>query len=1389
MKFRTKRLSTAALQDHGTTPGVSPRAGVSSRSPLGLRHSQRGIALVITLILLSVITFMAIAFLVLTRGQKTNSATAIDQALAKMAADSAQDRAVAEIVAQIMASGSEFNYNLIVSTNYINPGGFLTTLPANGNPYTNVNYAYPNGLPLNANDNLQNLANLIYNPRPPVFISTNGSRGSNEFRYYVDLNRNGRFDPTGWLIITNNGQPVRDPITQLPIVNYMVGDPQWIGGLEFPDRTHGPNNKFIWRYAYMVLPASSTLDVNYVYNQAANPTKANFDPLGRDYFRNQGVGTWEENLAAFLYDLNTNTYAWGPTYTYSPNFVGGLAYSATSIGPAVFDAFSILTNRYAGRLSTLAPVSTSFLNGRSAFVSDGFDGYSAGPLMLVSLNTGPDPDILPSDRTVRPWPGSDNTNHFFTIGELYDPTKSSVDFTTRLLSAGLSTNSSYDQYTFYRLASQLGTDSAPEPAGTINLNYDNLVRTNTQGIASITNYFPWDPAAFFTNAAQQLMVSAGYTKGVGWTNLLVTNNLGVTRFQIQVYPTNCYSASVHRLLQLAANIYDATTNRAYNGFVSTNGFPTVFRPFFRRDAAGRVFIVDFHEVLGTDMAFTNRAPVMADFDTGSQTNRILPAATPVAYDPNGTYTAEPMVTGIPLVVGARKGFPNFNQLAMQTEVAVTRKLEFLKHNATDDYPYITNQMYLISISNSFGLEAWNSFRATYPRSLQMIIGGDMTAFITNEFGLVSSNVVGFPFSNTVSFGTAPIMAQNTWGGFDDVHQALGKYSFRAPFYPGTNFYFFLPKASYTQVAPGRQGTFQVPYQTNFVQNPRNPFIVPQLWLTLRTRLRFILVDREANRIVDYVNLSSKDDPVDLTAALMDGAQNLTTTYRADAHPGSMWITNRGSTNLNSLTTLPTFGILNQITAGLGTNRNGLMWADPPAGFTTILGAENFFRTNLLKLGPISGSTFGSPLYLTNRFYAPYAPTRSVFIYTSWEANDPLVHYTVGDLSPLIRTNRFECDLPLSSPLANIGGMNLNGVLIGATDPVNGRYEPWGGYRWGSSSSTNKYTLALKDPAVTRSEDWDFPTNKFPNVGWLGRIHRGTPWQTVYLKSPPIDSGAWRLWSGNGQIFPYVGQINLNQLGQAEIVTIGTNRWFFDAGVSFPTNDWKLLDIFSTALYENSAFGRLNINQSGLAAWSAILSGVIVITNTAPDSYFANSPYAAPVYGVTNIQPAGIFDVFGPSTNWPALARIVGAINRTRASLTNQHQAFQHLGDILAVPELTVASPFLNPGTTANPSAGGYTYQQTSGLGDAAYERIPQQILGLLKCDHTPRFVIYAYGQALKPAEHSLVTKGGPFFQMCTNYQITAEVATRMVVRIDGVDSPNKSRPRAVIESFNVLPPD
>ena len=1388
-----ERVGVRGIPVHpaSTASGVpNPSNSLMLRNPL-ISHSERGVALVITLILLSVIAFMAIAFLVLSYGQRAASTTATDQALARQAADAALGRAQMEVLASIMANHNAKLYDLCVSTNYIN--GFFTSLPPNANSYTNVSYTYTNGKPLGLNDLYQNLENLLYDPRPPVCIITNRALGSNDFRYYIDLNQNGRFEPTGLQPVVNplgtyydtNGNIISQITPGNTLSNFVIGDPQWIGGLEYPDRPHGPDNKFLFRYAYLAVPVSKTLDVNYIHNQAytANSGSSAFDQYGKAYNRNEGVGTWEINLAAFLYDLNTNVYGWGnggnPPYQYT-NIVPPTSGSRTVGGGAFVDSASILAYRYGTNLSTL--LSASALGLGNVFVSDGIDGYSLSN--FVTSFSGPDPD---SGHVTRPWSGANNINHFFTPSELLNALKTSTAFVQHLHDPGTN-NGTYDRYTFYRLLSQLGSDSSPEPQGTINLNYDNLVQTNALGVASATNLYPWRPADFFTNAANAMLAKAGYT--------FVTTN-------IQVYPTNYYASSVHRILQLAANIYDATTNRpgGPNGTaVSSNGFPSVFRPLFRRTGDGRVVIAGYREVTNSMMAYAATAPTMVDFGLGLNTNGTIKQYG-VAFDPSDQNEA--MVAGVPLVIGARKGFPNFNEFLLETEVAVARKLEFTNRSSNPTVLNLaTNQMYFLSISNAFGVEAWNPYTNPYVRSLQMMVTvGAYTTVMTNinatNYGVLFTNnpSLSAPGRSPCSLPMPPPLLSSPSGPAMILSgtPSITSTSFVAPFHPDTNHFVPLPAASFSSL----NGCFVVPYQTSFESLPTGPFPAPHWFLVQKKRVLFILVDTVANRIVDYVNLAADDVPSDLTTPLFwDSSVRNRTNYFADGYIGSMWLTNRGGPNFDSDPRFPTFGILNQIAAGLGRVSPSPGWTDLVPPFKSTDGAINFFRTNLLLTNAIG--TAQGPLYLTNRFYSPYVPGRTNYIYTWWQANDPLVHYTVNDL--LWTNSNFLS--PTYRTFGDIGGLDPAYlpayVPVGSTDPLNARYEPWGGHPGSTAVGTTDYQLAVKDPMVTCADDWDFPTNKFPNPGWLGRIHRGTPWQTVYLKAAGIDLPTWESVSGNPQI--------LTNLGQIDTRLIKANVLYADASFTFPTNDWRLLDIFSTAFNDNASLGKLSINQSGLAAWSAVLGGVVALTNVTADDVLASSPNSSLLTnaGIV-IPPAGPYDPYA-GTNLPPLVRIVNGINNTRATLTNQNQTFQRLGEILAVPELTVGapyftngywagvSPFLNLGSTRNPSFTSLTVQQTSGLNDAAYERIPQQILGLIKCEDKPRFVIYSWGQALKPADHSIVQASGSFFGLCTNYQITAETATRAVVRIESQlvtnsDSSPSTNFQAVIENFNVLPPE
>jgi hypothetical protein len=170
-----------------------------------------------------------------------------------------------------------------------------------------------------------------------------------------------------------------------------------------------------------------------------------------------------------------------------------------------------------------------------------------------------------------------------------------------------------------------------------------------------------------------------------------------------------------------------------------------------------------------------------------------------------------------------------------------------------------------------------------------------------------------------------------------------------------------------------------------------------------------------------------------------------------------------------------------------------------------------------------------------------------------------------------------------------------------------------------------------------------------------------------------------------------------------------------------------------------------------------------------------------------------------------VAHIVAGINAKRGL-----RPFTALSDILSVTNLTSDSPFLfsapgYPEFTPSPPriAGDLPKGDDLPLRDSDYERIPQQILGLLKVGE-PRFVIYAWGQSLKPARYGSdgtgpsITTAGPDRGQVNNYQITGEMATRAVVRVEFDPNPrfdlrtnafrlDYSRPHLVVESFNILP--
>lgn len=173
----------------------------------GGSRREDGIALVITLLMLSVITFLTVAFLAMTRRDRAAATATVNVNSARAMSDAALARAQAEIISRMMAQTDWLSYDYSVSRNYLRQNGFI--LGSSG--VTNVNYdfyagpsAEQPGLPMSSTrgggaDWAQNIANLYYDPRP-VFVITNPAFSTNsDFRFWVDVNRNGRFETNGYI--------------------------------------------------------------------------------------------------------------------------------------------------------------------------------------------------------------------------------------------------------------------------------------------------------------------------------------------------------------------------------------------------------------------------------------------------------------------------------------------------------------------------------------------------------------------------------------------------------------------------------------------------------------------------------------------------------------------------------------------------------------------------------------------------------------------------------------------------------------------------------------------------------------------------------------------------------------------------------------------------------------------------------------------------------------------------------------------------------------------------------------------------------------------------------------------------------------------------------------
>ncbi len=433
---------------------------------------------------------------------------------------------------------------------------------------------------------------------------------------------------------------------------------------------------------------------------------------------------------------------------------------------------------------------------------------------------------------------------------------------------------------------------------------------------------------FFTNKANALLQAA---YGFGLTNIPIYSTTD----------TNVgYTSSIHYLLQSAANLYDA-------GTPATN-LPSVFRPLFGWNS-------NTLEIIG----YTN---VTTDFFPQTSIGFKTLGDSTIATNDN--------VWGIPWVVGMKNDPPAFSGFAYLTGVIAARKLLFQRvtfnngTSLTNIPPEYTNQFFIMAISNSFGLKAWNFKRSAYTNPVTIVVTNQIFVTLTNNYNW------GSTFSASV--GTNELV--DSWQGWSG---RLSDGSFLVPLIANIA---ALPP-SYWSESQRRM----IPFSTGIVAS--NTFSASDLNQTgwpvhqwsvgVTNNLVYALIDNNSGAVLDFVNLGGFGNLFPVTT-LLQNAYSGPGFGGGGPAPGGYWQFGNATDAPNSPISV---GVLNQISAGL----------------TNV----NFY--NDLRGVPVSSVNL--PYDPISRFGCPFLVINSPLQTCQWESADPRVHYTISDLSSSL-TNAF-----------------------------------------------------------------------------------------------------------------------------------------------------------------------------------------------------------------------------------------------------------------------------------------------------------------------------------------------------------------------------------------------
>jgi hypothetical protein len=424
---------------------------------------------------------------------------------------------------------------------------------------------------------------------------------------------------------------------------------------------------------------------------------------------------------------------------------------------------------------------------------------------------------------------------------------------------------------------------------------------------------------------------------------LLSSELNLNLSCLQIYPTNAYTPAVNRLLQVTANIYDATT---------TNYYPSVFRPIFWKTNE-----LIFGK-LETNIYIVGYQYVQEPITTNSQPIFNIPTDIAAANFPYGLSTSN-NIYGIPWILGAKKGLPNFNALEIENCFFIERQLQFNRNSAAPSsgtFPYgriyATNQMYIMGVSNIFGSEFWNSYTAAYTAPVTIVAQDTISIGLTNDQEVSVANIVlTNAFSNI-----------NVWPGNSSTSSfilPLGTSVATLPLSPN----YPSPNNEYVYYyGPGNVSLSGVPFtgpcfiptsldSTNFLDAGTPP--LPNFGMTITNRLRAYIIDSN-DCILDYVQLGGMNSNLNISEAI------------ADPDNTGLWSTNYYTG------TIP-FGVNEQylVSSDGGAvpveDIDGGFWANTPIPGTsdTSPQAQQAFFTAFFSANDEAPYAGSSPGYITN----------------------------------------------------------------------------------------------------------------------------------------------------------------------------------------------------------------------------------------------------------------------------------------------------------------------------------------------------------------------------------------------------------------------------------------